>query len=107
MVLYMFFENGVFYNASGWYIDSVDLVTILLIVAAGTGFAHLVLGRPAAVFAKKIILPVGGIMAILELMNYFINCNEDGSSSFLPLIFCLLPLVYALTGYILLCFFEK
>ena len=95
--------------SAGWFYDPVTIISMLLICVAGVFLTGAWKKRAVISTLRKIVLPAGAIISIVNTMNVLHNLllESDRTQLKLMLTSCtLLPLLYAFMLYLLLVVME-
>ena len=95
--------------SAGWFYDPVTIISMLLICVAGVFLTGAWKKRVVISTLRKIVLPAGAIISVVNTMNVLHNLllDPDGTKLKLLLVSCsLLPLLYAFILYLLLVVME-
>lgn len=95
--------------SAGWFYDPVTIISMLLICVAGVFLTGAWKKRVVISTLRKIVLPAGAIISVVNTMNVLNNLllDPDGTKLKLLLVSCsLLPLLYAFILYLLLVVME-
>ncbi|MDD6638196.1 MAG: helix-turn-helix transcriptional regulator [Lachnospiraceae bacterium] len=95
--------------SAGWFYDPVTIISMLLICVAGVLLTGAWKKRVVISTLRKIVLPAGAIISVVNTMNVLNNLllESDGTQLKLMLTSCtLLPLLYAFILYLLLVVME-
>ena len=95
--------------SAGWFYDPVTIISMLLICVAGVFLTGAWKKRVVISTLRKIVLPAGAIISVVNTMNVLHNLllESDGTQLKLMLTSCtLLPLLYAFMLYLLLVVME-
>ena len=95
--------------SAGWFYDPVTIISMLLICVAGVFLTGAWKKRAVISTLRKIVLPAGAIISVVNTMNVLHNLllESDGTQLKLMLTSCtLLPLLYAFMLYLLLVVME-
>ena len=96
--------------SAGWFYDPVTIISMLLICVAGVFLTGAWKKRAVISTLRKIVLPAGAIISVVNTMNVLHNLllESDGTQLKLMLTSCtLLPLLYAFILYLLLVVMEN
>lgn len=95
--------------SAGWFYDPVTIISMLLICVAGVFLTGAWKKRAVISTLRKIVLPAGAIISVVNTMNVLHNLllESDRTQLKLMLTSCtLLPLLYAFMLYLLLVVME-
>ena len=95
--------------SAGWLYDPVTIISMLLICVAGVFLTGAWKKRAVISTLRKIVLPAGAIISVVNTMNVLHNLllESDGTQLKLMLTsYTLLPLLYAFMLYLLLVVME-
>ena len=95
--------------SAGWFYDPVTIISMLLICVAGVFLTGAWKKRAVISTLRKIVLPAGAIISVVNTMNVLHNLllESDGTQLKLMLTsYTLLPLLYAFMLYLLLVVME-
>ncbi|MDY3274247.1 MAG: helix-turn-helix domain-containing protein [Agathobacter sp.] len=96
--------------SAGWFYDPVTIISMLLICVAGVFLTGAWKKRVVISTLRKIVLPAGAIISVVNTMNVLNNLllESDGTQLKLMLTSCtLLPLLYAFILYLVFVVVEN